>query len=244
MWDAVLAEGESGRGRDSCRSSRRRLRLLRSGAAPLGHVDAVRLRSLFPGAEVLPTYSMTECMPIASPPRGYELDRPGSVGPPLGGLEVRIVDSGGGGEEALGTGEVGEICLRGGSGQLFHGYGMGVPPPTQELEGQDRPSFFRTGDLGSLDKDGWLYHRGRLRESINRGGELISPLPIEEALAGHPAVEEAMAFSAPHETLQEAVGVAVVERGREGGAASTCRPSAPGDAPVSPPRSFPRCSCC
>ena len=129
---------------------RHQLRLLRSGSAPLSHEDAMRLSQIF-GCSVLPTYSMTECMPIASPPLDYQQQRPGSVGTAVGSLCIVIRKVGE--EVEVAPGVVGEVTLMGGD-QLFNGY-----------EEQDRWSgYFRTGDLGRMDEDGWLYLSGRVRE--------------------------------------------------------------------------------
>jgi acyl carrier protein len=72
--------------------------------------------------------------------------------------------------------------------------------------------WFRTGDLGAFDADGYLFLRGRLKELINRGGEKIAPREVEEALLEHPAVAEAVAFPVPDTALGETVGAAVVLR--------------------------------
>jgi acyl-CoA synthetase (AMP-forming)/AMP-acid ligase II len=70
--------------------------------------------------------------------------------------------------------------------------------------------WFRTGDEGMLDDDGYLFLTGRLKEQINRGGEKISPLEVDEVLLRHPAVAEAVTFAIPHDKLGEEVGAAVV----------------------------------
>jgi oxalate---CoA ligase len=72
--------------------------------------------------------------------------------------------------------------------------------------------WFRTGDLGRLDSEGYLFLTGRLKEQINRGGEKISPLEVDVVLLDHPAVAEACAFGIPHDKLGEEVGVVVVLR--------------------------------
>ena len=179
---------------------RHHLRLLRSGAARLPHTDAAQLAASF-GCTVLPTYSMTECMPIASPPLGYALELPESVGSAIGGINIVILDTKGG-DAPLAAGETGEVSLEGGSGaHLFGGYD-GEPP---------RASRFRTGDLGHLDSDGRLRLTGRVREMINRGGEVLAPAALEDALCKHPDVvaQQLMVFAAAHAELQEAVGVAI-----------------------------------
>ncbi|KAL1529131.1 hypothetical protein AB1Y20_000091 [Prymnesium parvum] len=186
-----------------------RLRILRSGAASLPHKDALALRAIFgPAVAVLPTYSMTECMPICAPPPSYRLEKPGSVGLPL--VPLRILD---GAARELPPGEVGEITLVGlGKEQLFRGYekdeAPDAPPPAADPAGDDA---FTTGDRGYVDADGWLFHVGRSKECVNRDGELISPVEVEEALLHCPGVVagEIMAFAAPHAALEEVVGVAV-----------------------------------
>ena len=191
------------------------LRLLRAGAAHMPHTVALRLsRMLAPRGCFLPTYSMTECMPISSPPLGYILDRPGSVGPPLG-IRVRILNSV--------SGEVGEVSLMHDAAstdvtQLFEGYeAAGLHEPTGEGGGAEdgggdggddgvgegsgvemgahmfRP--FKTGDLGRMDSGGWLFLTGRIKEVIDRGGEQLSPARIEAVLGDHPLIDEVMAFS-------------------------------------------------
>ena len=182
------------------------LRVLRSGASPLPHADAARMAALF-GACVLPTYSMTECMPIASPPLGYGLEHPESVGVPVGSVKLRLVRSAADDESAalvrdVPIGEVGEVALvKMGNNLLFDGYD-GEPPITEA---------FPTGDLGRLDANGRLTLTGRVREMINRGGEVLAPISLEETLRRHPRLggAELMVFAASHAELQEVVGLAI-----------------------------------
>jgi methyltransferase (TIGR00027 family) len=194
------------------------LRIVRSGAASLPHELATQLRARFVATAptVLPTYSMTECMPIATPPPGYALDRPGAVGPAYG-VTARVVDREG---APVAAGVTGEIVLSEGEGDghLFAGY---------EGDGADtllaRPSPFPTGDLGHVDADGWLHVTGRAKEAINRGGELLSPVEIEAALAAvlGETADDCMVFAAPHAELGETVGVAVTEAAVDAYAART-----------------------
>lgn len=181
---------------------RHHLRVLRSGAAPLPHAHAEALAELF-GCCVLPTYSMTECMPIAAPPLGYRLERPGSVGRPIG-VKLTILDLGVDLEQQ--AGETGEIALSvagDNTSHLFAGYGLEGCAPAEAI--------FRTGDLGYVDEEGWLFVTGRIREMINRGGEVLSPVEIEEALAcSAPELRELMVFAVAHDELHEVVGVAVL----------------------------------
>ncbi len=149
---------------------------------------------------------MTECMPITSPPSTYRLDKTGTsgvaVGPELAILNTSTL-------EPLPPGEEGTICVRG--EPCFRGYGK-IANETSEtvaetfLEG----GWFNTGDLGYMDSDGYLFITGRSKEVINRGGEIISPMEVEEAAMGHPDIVACAAFSALHEVLQEVVGIVVV----------------------------------
>jgi len=199
MWTAVLEAGELIGPR-----SRPWLRVLRNAGAGLPHDLALRLAAMFPQTTILPTYGMTECMPIAAPPLGYKLQRPESVGPPLANMRIvsREVLRGG---ASVAPGTVGEIALFGlGEEQLFPGY--------EDAEGTvvlPADGFFRTGDLGKVDEDGWLYVVGRCKEVVNRGGEIISPLEVEQVINAHPLVRECMCFAVPHDVLEEVVGVAL-----------------------------------
>lgn len=185
------------------------VRLVCNAAGGLLPSLAVRLRDLF-HCTVLPSYGMTECMPISTPPLDYTLDRPGTSGISCG-PEMTIFD---GNDRPMPPHEVGRICVRG--SPLFPGY--------LKTTGLDKSAFmkggwFDTGDMGYLDEDKYLYVTGRSKEVINRGGELISPFEIEEAIMTasrdpnssiYGRVAETLAYSAPHEILQEAVGVVIV----------------------------------
>lgn len=166
---------------------------------------ALQLRDTF-GASVLPSYGMTECMPISSPPANYKLDRPGTSGVAVG-PEVAILNTAT--VEPLATGEEGPICVRG--EPCFRGYGKIANDPSQTVvDAFLKDGWFNTGDLGYMDEDGFLYITGRSKEVINRGGEIISPMEVEEAIVSHPDISTCCAFSAPHAVLQEVVGIVVV----------------------------------
>jgi acyl-CoA synthetase (AMP-forming)/AMP-acid ligase II len=176
------------------------LRFLRSCSASLSVRLMAELEAAF-GAPVIQAYGMTEAShQIASNPLPPGKRKPGSVGVSTGS-EVAILDDEG---SPLPAGQVGEIALRGGG--LFRGYeGNLIANEAAFTRG-----WFRTGDQGYLDTEGYLFITGRLKEIINRGGEKISPQEIDEVLADHPAVARAVTFPLPHPTLGEEVAAAVV----------------------------------
>ena len=187
------------------------LRFIANAAGPLLPSVAQEMRDTYTeGAgrfvSVMPSYGMTECMPISSPPVGYNLDRPGTSGR-IVGPRCTIRD-GNGAEVARGAEHVGEICLQG--HPVFLGY-ENNPEETAKnfVDGGESGAWFKTGDLGYLDEDGWLFITGRSKEVINRGGEIISPTEIEEELNSHPAISRLVAFATPHDVLQETIGVCI-----------------------------------
>ncbi|KAJ5515697.1 hypothetical protein N7527_007257 [Penicillium freii] len=172
---------------------------------------AVQLHDAF-HCVVLPSYGMTECMPIAAPPRDYKLDRPGTSGK-IVGPEVAILTESG--EPVSQNGMLGHICIRG--SPAFEGYL--TAEGKIDTNAFNESGWFDTGDLGHLDDDNYLYITGRSKEVINRGGEIISPVEVENAVlttAKDPEsllygrVTETLAFSVPDEVLQEVVGVVIV----------------------------------
>ena len=135
----------------------------------------------------------------------------GSVGPNTGTTEISIMDPAG---NHVTPGERGEVVIR----------GANVVREYENNPEANATSFtngwFRTGDQGFLDADGYLNLTGRLKELINRGGEKISPREVDEVLLSHPAVAEAVAFGVPHQTWGEEVAAVVVLR-TDGGDAAT-----------------------
>jgi acyl-CoA synthetase (AMP-forming)/AMP-acid ligase II len=182
------------------------LTLIRNCSAALVPTVAERMESLFK-ASIMPTYAMTESMPITSNPR-YGIRKTRSVGP-RGGPELQIM-KGHPDNTVLSAGSEGEVCVK--YGPVTHGYEFRDHmdcDPNIEAFGD---GWLRTGDKGWMDKDGYLYLSGRFKEIINRGGEKISPFEIEDVMRKHEAIQDVIAFAAPHEDLGEVVGVAVVKR--------------------------------
>ncbi|KAH7401303.1 hypothetical protein BKA66DRAFT_585266 [Pyrenochaeta sp. MPI-SDFR-AT-0127] len=186
------------------------IRLVCNAAGGLLPTLATQLHDTFRGSTVLPSYGMTECMPIASPPLTYSLDRPGTSGISAG-PEISIQ---GPNDILLAPGLQGNICVRG--LPVFPGY---LKDGKIDHGALKQNGWFDTGDMGYMDVDGYLYITGRSKEVINRGGELLSPFEIEEAIISasmnprsviHGRVSEALAFSMPHHMLQEVVGVVLV----------------------------------
>ena len=184
------------------------LRFIRSSSAALPTRVMAELEDLF-AAPVVEAYAMTEaahqmtCNPLPPAPR-----KPGTVGV-AAGPDVSVMDAGG---HLLAPGEEGEIVIR----------GPNVTPGYENNEAANREAFthgwFRTGDQGFRDEDGYLTITGRLKEIINRGGEKISPREVDEVLMDHPAVQQVVTFAMPHPKLGEEVAAAVVLReGAEAG---------------------------
>jgi acyl-CoA synthetase (AMP-forming)/AMP-acid ligase II len=178
------------------------LRFVRSASAPLAPEMMRKMEEAF-GVPVLEAYGMTEAAhQMASNPLPPSPRKAGSVGLPTG-LQISIMD-------ALGNhrpqGERGEVVIKGPN--VFGGYENN--PEENALAFSD--GWFRTGDEGWLDPEGYLHLSGRIKELINRAGEKIAPRHVDEVLAEHPAVAEAVAFAMPHPTLGEEVAAAVVLR--------------------------------
>jgi acyl-CoA synthetase (AMP-forming)/AMP-acid ligase II len=177
-----------------------RLRFIRSSSSALPPETMRQLEERF-GAPVLEAYGMTEAShQMASNPLPPADRRPGTVG--LGtGVEIGIMDEAG---QLLEGDATGEVVIRGPS--VIDGYADNPEANAAAFT----EGWFRTGDLGRLDPDGYLALVGRLKEMINRGGEKIAPREIDEVLLQHPAVREAVAFGSPHPAWGEEVAAAVV----------------------------------
>lgn len=156
------------------------LRCVISGGEPLPGEVRDKFKELF-GQEILEGYGLTETSPVVSlnPPGA---NRPGSVGKPLPGVEIRIVDEEG---RTLGPDVVGEVLVRGPNVML--GYHM---RPEETASVLSRDGWLRTGDMGKLDADGYLWLTGRKKEMIKVGGEMVYPAEVEDCLSRHPAVAD------------------------------------------------------
>jgi malonyl-CoA/methylmalonyl-CoA synthetase len=181
------------------------MRLFISGSAPLlpDTFDEFRRRT---GHTILERYGMTETGMLASSPLEGER-RGGTVGFPLPGTEVRVTDEDGRPAKA---GEIGHIQVKGGN--VFSGYWQ-MPEKTKEEFTAD--GFFRTGDMGRFDADGYLSIIGRDKDLVITGGLNVYPKEIEEAIDAMPGVRESAVIGLPHPDFGEAVA-AVVVRGKDG----------------------------
>src|SRR5687767_10096997 len=178
-----------------------KLRFIRSCSASLSPQLMSDLEAAF-GAPVLEAYGMTEAAhQMASNPLPPAARKAGSVGPNTGTTTIGIMDGAG---NLLNAGERGEVVIRGAN--VISGYENNPDANASSFVN----GWFRTGDQGYLDEDGYLLLTGRLKEMINRGGEKIAPREIDEVLLGHPAVAEAVAFGTPHQMWGEEVAAAVV----------------------------------
>ena len=176
-----------------------RLRFLRTTAGRLDPDEIDAIERLF-RAPVLQGYGSTEVCGIAHEPLPPRPRKRGSVGIALGG-DVRALDPDG---RRCAPGESGELVVRG--PLVFDGYLDDPDLTARSFAGE----WFRTGDLGHVDEDGYVYITDRLADLINRGGEKISPVEIDRTIGTLPGVREAGAFGVPHPSLGEELVAAVV----------------------------------
>ena len=176
------------------------LRFLRSSSASLPPAVFNELNDVF-GCPVIEAYGMTEAThQMTSNPLELGKQKAGFVGI-VTSPEVCIMDSSG---NQLSLGEEGEVCIR----------GENVTPGYENNEAANASSFtngwFRTGDQGLFDQDGYLKITGRLKEIINRGGEKISPLEVDNVLMEHPDIQQVVTFAVADKMLGEEIGAAIV----------------------------------
>jgi acyl-CoA synthetase (AMP-forming)/AMP-acid ligase II len=177
-----------------------KLRFVRSCSSALSPALMEKLEKLIQ-VPVLEAYGMTEAShQMCSNPLPPQDRKAASVGPGTG-VKVGIMDESG---NLLPSGQLGEVVIQGPN--VIEGYENNPEANAKSFSN----GWFRTGDQGVIDADGYLHLTARIKELINRGGEKIAPLEIDEVLMTHPCVAEAVAFGMPHPTWGEEVAVAVV----------------------------------
>ncbi len=196
MHQAILARAA----RNQAIVERARLRVIRSSSASLPPQVMADLERLF-RCPVIESYGMTEAAhQMASNPLPPVARKPGTVGI-AAGPEIAVMDPTG---QLLPTGAIGEIVIRG------PGVTRGYQNNPDANAGAFTGGWFHTGDQGMLDGEGYLTITGRLKEIINRGGEKVAPLEVDNVLSAHPAVAQALTFAMPHAKLGEEVAAAIV----------------------------------
>lgn len=181
------------------------LRFLRSSSASLPGPVMETLAETF-GAPVIEGYGMTEAAhQMAANPLPPRAQKPGSVGV-AAGPRVRIAHEA---EDRLIEG-TGEVVISGPN--VTPGYEGNAEANAKSFFEAEGARWFRTGDQGAFDGEGYLTLTGRLKEIINRGGEKVSPLEVDGVLSAHPEIEQVVTFALPHPKLGEEVAAAVVLR--------------------------------
>ncbi|MFF2109322.1 long-chain-fatty-acid--CoA ligase [Rhodococcus koreensis] len=196
MYSALLGEA---RGFPS--SATASLRVCVSGGASLPVQVLTDFEKMF-GATILEGYGLSETSPVASFNHLHRERKPGSIGTPVEGVEMRIVDLVG---HEVPQGELGEIQIRGHN--VMKGY-WNLSDATASALSVD--GWFSTGDVGKVDEDGYFYIVDRKKDLIIRGGFNVYPREVEEVLYEHPVVVEAAVIGLPHDSLGEEIGAAVV----------------------------------
>jgi long-chain acyl-CoA synthetase len=179
-----------------------RLRWCMSGGAPMP-VEVMKAFEQKFGVEVLEGFGLSETSPVASFNTKDRPRKPGSIGYPVWGVEMAILDDH---DRPLPDGERGEICIRGHN--VMKGY-LGRPDATKEAM---RGGWFHSGDIGIRDADGSYRIVDRKKDMILRGGFNVYPREVEEVLYAHPAIVEAAVVGVPHESHGEEVKAVVVSR--------------------------------
>jgi long-chain acyl-CoA synthetase len=181
-----------------------RFRRLVYGGSPMPNAIQEKLLTSLPGTEVIQGYGMTECCAIATTFGDADHrsgQRKGSAGRPLPGVQFSIQDEEG---RALPTGEVGEVCARGGN---FLTEYLNKPEATAEAL---RDGWYHSGDVGYLDDAGYLFLVDRAKDMIISGGENVYSVEVENALSSHAAVAQVAVIGIPHDLWGEAVHAIVV----------------------------------
>jgi len=159
------------------------------------------------GCQVLEGYGLSETSPVASFNHPDRPAKPGSIGTPIRGVEMKLFDEEG---NEVGPGEVGEIVIKGHN--VMRGYWKREDATAEAV----KDGWFHTGDLAKVDEDGYFFIVDRKKDMIIRGGYNVYPREVEEVLYEHPAVREAAVVAMPHPELGEEVGAAVaLKEGQE-----------------------------
>ena len=196
MHQAILSRAQ----RNTAIIENSRLKFIRSSSASLPVVVLEELETVFK-CPVIEAYGMTEAAhQMASNPLPPLKRKPGTVGLPAGPV-VEILNSDG---KILDRNQIGEIAIKGAN--VTKGYQNNIKANQENFT----EGWFRTGDQGQIDEEGFITIKGRLKEIINRGGEKISPKEIDEVLLKHTNISQAVTFAIPHKKLGEDIGAAVV----------------------------------
>ena len=196
MHQAVLMRARSNKPRAQAMN----LRFIRSSSASLPPQVMLELEDVF-GSPVIEAYGMTEAAhQMCANPLPPRARKPGAVGI-AAGPEIAVMDDAG---ILLPQGHIGEVVIRGPN--VTPGYDNNPQANARAFTA----GWFRTGDQGRIDDEGYLFLTGRLKEQINRGGEKISPLEVDTILLDHPALAQVVTFAIPHDKLGEEVGAVVV----------------------------------
>jgi len=198
MYSALL-----GVAADFPQSATDSLRVCASGGASLPVQVLNDFEKTF-GCMILEGYGLSETSPVTSFNHPDRERKPGSIGTPIEGVEMRVVDMNG---NEVAQGEAGEIQIRGHN--VMKGY-WNLPDATAAAISPG--GWFASGDIGRVDDDGYYYIVDRMKELIIRGGFNVYPREIEEILYEHPAVVEAAVVGIPHDSLGEEIGAAVAIR--------------------------------
>jgi long-chain acyl-CoA synthetase len=180
----------------------RSLRLCASGGAPMPVAVMEQFERTF-GARILEGYGLSETAPVATFNHTHLPSKPGTVGQPVYGVEVACLDDD---DKPVPTGERGEVCIRG------HNIMKGYYRRPQETSEVMRNGWFHSGDIGTLDADGYLSIVDRKKDMILRGGLNVYPRELEELLMTHPAVSLVAVIGVPDERLGEEVKAFIVRR--------------------------------
>ena len=195
MHQAILLRAQ----KNSDKAKKLNLRFIRSSSASLPPAIFEQLNDIFQ-TPVIEAYGMTEAThQMASNPLPPAIQKPGLVGMPAG-PEICIMNDK---NEKLPQGEIGEICIKGDN--VTNGYENNPEANKQSFVND----WFRTGDEGFFDEDGYLKISGRLKEIINKGGEKISPLEVDNILMDFPPIDQALCFGYKDKMLGEDIAVAI-----------------------------------